>query len=60
MEETQAQNDHASQPSVKKGCHISIMFPVDDDQAALDVKKGIDKCIPDVEGKRYTFQITEM
>jgi hypothetical protein len=36
------------------------MFPVEDDAEALAVKKGIDKCIPDVEGKRYTFQITEM
>lgn len=47
-------------PKIHKGCHISIMFPVEDDQEALDVKKGIDKCIPDVEGRRYTFQITEM
>lgn len=47
-------------PKIRKGCHISIMFPVEDDQEALDVKKGIDKCIPDVEGRRYTFQITEM
>lgn len=48
------------QPKVKKGCHISIMFPVEDDQTAFDIKKAVDNCVPDVEGRRYTFQITEM
>jgi hypothetical protein len=60
MENTPIQNDTPQVPSIRKGCHISIMFPVEDDAEALAVKKGIDACIPDVEGRRYTFQITEM
>lgn len=60
MEQQEAHNSPMPSHQPKKGCHISIMFPVDDDQAALDVKKAIDACIPDVEGKRYTFQISEM
>lgn len=60
MEPIPVQNDTPPLPKIRKGCHISIMFPVEDDAEALAVKKGIDKCIPDVEGKRYTFQITEM
>ena len=60
MTEKPIPNGFPEPPPARKGCHISIMFPVEDDQEALDVKKGIDNCIPDVEGKRYTFQITEM
>lgn len=44
----------------RKGCQISLMFPCDNDEEALAVKKAIDAVVPDVEGKRYTFQITEM
>lgn len=36
------------------------MFPIDSDEDALAIKKVIDGVVPDVEGKRYTFQITEM
>lgn len=60
MEQTPTPNGPMPPQPPRKGCHISIMFPVKDDQEALDVKKGIDACIPDVEGRRYTFQITEM
>lgn len=60
MEAIPTQDGEQPVPKIHKGCHISIMFPVKDDQEAIDVKKGIDKCIPDVEGRRYTFQITEM
>lgn len=60
MGETPTPNGPPPVPPERKGCHISIMFPIKDDQEALDVKRGIDKCVPDVEGRRYTFQITEM
>lgn len=60
MDEAMPKTDKPDSPKLRKGCHISIMFPVEDDQDAIDVKKAIDKFIPDVEGKRYTFQITEM
>jgi len=44
----------------KKACQISIMFPVDDDQKALDVKKAIDVIVKDIQDRRYTFNISEM
>jgi len=47
-------------PLIKKGCQISLMFPVKNDEEAMAIKKLIDKAVPDVEHKRYTFQITEM
>jgi len=44
----------------KKACQISLMFPVDDDLKALQVKKAIDAIVGDIEHKRYTFNISEM
>lgn len=60
MSEEPKQTPPGVPPTMKKGCHISLMFPCDTDDEALAVKKAIDGCIPDVEGKRYNFQITEM
>ena len=48
------------QAGIKKACQISLCFPCDDDQKALDIKKAIDGVVGDVPGKRYTFNITEM
>ena len=47
------------QSPMKKACMITIMFPVEKDDMAMSVKRAIDEALPDVEGKRYTFQITE-
>ena len=60
MEPVPKPEDLQPTQQARKGCHISIMFPVEDDQEAFVIKKAIDKCVPDVEGRRYTFQITEM
>ena len=43
----------------KKACMINIMFPVETDDEALEVKKHIDDVLTDKKDKRYTFQIVE-
>lgn len=44
----------------KKGCNISLMFPIENDTEALAIKAKIDEAVADMEHKRYTFQISEM
>ncbi|KKN09369.1 hypothetical protein LCGC14_1047200, partial [marine sediment metagenome] len=44
----------------KKGVSIQIMFPCEDDEGALLIKKRIDEVIKDVTEKRYTFSISEV
>ena len=46
-------------PMPKKACIISLMFEVQDDKQALNVKAQIDAAIKDIAQKRYTFQIAE-
>ncbi|MCP3678963.1 MAG: hypothetical protein GY782_01165 [Gammaproteobacteria bacterium] len=60
MVDEQPQPEKGQPPKQRKGCNISIMFPIDTDEEAMAVKKAIDAAIPDVEGKRYNFQITEI
>ena len=60
MDTTMPPTPQQEPPRLRKGCNISLMFPCENDEEALAVKKAIDAAIPDVEGKRYTFQITEM
>jgi len=60
MTETPEHKDPPAPEPPHKGCQISLMFPVDSDEEALAVKKAIDAVLPDVKGRRYTFQIAEM
>jgi len=60
MEEQQEQAPERSFPPIRKGCQISLMFQCDSDDKALAIKKAIDDVLPDLENKRFTFQITEM
>jgi len=59
MPEPQTQPTPSVQEPPKKACMISLMFAIDNDDMALAVKRKIDEVIPDLEKKRYTFQITE-
>jgi len=59
MDEPQTQPIPSVQEPPKKACMISLMFAVDNDGEALAVKHAIDKVLPNMEKKRYTFQITE-
>lgn len=43
----------------KKACSIDIMFPVADDEVALDIKKKINAIVDDIKDKRFRFQIIE-
>lgn len=43
-----------------KACQIMIMFPVEDDETALAVKKAVDAVVGDIKDKRYNFSINEM
>ncbi|GAI95020.1 unnamed protein product [marine sediment metagenome] len=47
------------QPMPKKSCMITIMFGIEDDKKALDIKEVIDNAVKDIDPKRYTFQISE-
>lgn len=47
------------EPKQQKGCIITLMFPVEDDKFALEIKSRIDECIKDIPDKRFTFQINE-
>lgn len=60
MEEIPREGPNGHVPTMRKACQISLMFQVEDDETALAVKKAIDACLPDVQNKRYTFQISEM
>jgi len=53
------ENTPPLQPLPKKVCMVQIMFPIDNDKIALDVKQQIDVVIGDIKDKRYTFQIIE-
>ena len=44
----------------KKGCNISLMFPIDTDAEALAIKAKFDEAVSGLNHKRYTFQISEM
>ena len=46
-------------PMPQKSCMITLMFPVEDDSLALQIKAVIDDAIKDIKEKRYTFQIQE-
>lgn len=46
-------------PMPKKSCMITVMFGIENDSEALDVKQTIDEALKDIEDKRYTFQINE-
>jgi len=53
-------NSVPNEPAMpKKACMISLMFAVESDNEAMLVKQGIDKVLPDVKKRRYTFQIVE-
>lgn len=46
-------------PTPKKSCMFTVMFGIDTDAEALDVKQEIDDALKDIKDKRYTFQINE-
>lgn len=54
MDEQQQQT-----PVPKKSCMITVMFGIEDDKEALNVKQQIDDALKDLKDKRYTFQINE-
>lgn len=43
----------------KKACMMTVMFGIEDDKIALDIKHLIDEAIKDIKEKRFTFQIIE-
>ncbi len=54
------QTENGQPSKARKACQIMIMFPVEDDEAALAVKKAVDIVVKDVPEKRYNFSINEM
>lgn len=46
-------------PMPKKSCMITLMFAIEEDKEALDLKAVIDEYLKTVKEKRYTFQIVE-
>lgn len=43
----------------KKSCMITVMFGIETDEQALDVKQQVDDALKNLKEKRYTFQINE-
>ena len=46
--------------SPKQVCSITVVFPVESDDAAIDVKKKIGEVVSDVEDARVDFRIMNM
>jgi hypothetical protein len=46
-------------PMPKKSCLLTVMFPIDDDQEAIDVKKVVNEALLPYTDKRITMQINE-
>lgn len=51
--------DNPTREVPKKSCMITLMFPVQDDTEALQIKAVIDKALEGIKEKRYNFQINE-
>ena len=47
-------------PIPKKSCMITLMFGIETDAEALEVKKVIDEAVKDIKEKRYNFGINEV
>ena len=47
-------------PMPKKSCMITLMFGIESDQTALNIKKQLDEIIKDIKDTRYNFQINEV
>jgi len=41
-------------------CRMSIMFPVDNDEEAIDIKKAISACVVSVPNVRMEFGLVTM
>ena len=46
-------------PMPKKSCMITLMFAINKNEDAIDIKEKIDPIIENIKEKRYTFQINE-
>ncbi len=44
---------------IKQVCRIEIVFPVESDDKAMEIKKGVSVALKDVPSKRFTFSIAE-
>lgn len=60
MDETNTQSDLPAPKMIRKACQIMVMFPVDQDEEALAIKKAIDGVVGDIPDKKYNFSINEM
>lgn len=60
MEDAKTQTDKMPQVAIRKACQIMIMFPVENDEDALAIKKAIDDVVGDLPDKKYNFSINEM
>lgn len=46
-------------PLPKKSCIITLMFAIESDKDALDIKQQFNEVVKDIKDKRFTFQIIE-
>ncbi len=53
-------DEPVKKPMPKKSCMITLMFGIESDTEALEVKKVIDDAIKDIKDKRYNFGINEV
>ena len=60
MADTEEPKQSLPKPGAKKGVSIQIMFPCENDDYGLTIKKAIDIVVKDIPEKRYTFSISEV
>ncbi len=51
--------DEETTKKIKEVCRIEIIFPVESDEKALEIKKAIGETLKDVPNKRFTFGLAE-
>jgi hypothetical protein len=51
--------DGETTKEIKQVCRIEIIFPIDSDEQALAIKRGVSDAVKDLEKKRFTFSIAE-
>ena len=52
------ENDQTQKP--KQICTITVMFPVESDNEAMEVKKKIDDAVSDTKDSRVDFRIMNL
>lgn len=59
-DEMQAATGHDTKEKPKQFCRIVIMFPMDDDETAIVVRRGVTALLADIPNAQTTFFIANL